>query len=114
MIKISPKAVSTIFNTDCVEVHVDGNKIYWYTREGGIARSHMNVYEFMHRCKKWALENGYELTSRISEAPHSPACNAATFSQYIDEGKWLKGRTEPEAVARALEWIMEQKEKNDT
>ncbi len=114
MMKISLKVVSAIFNIDCTEAEVNGNTIYWYTRDGGIARGNMNAYEFMHRCKEWAISEGYFLETRYIADYDKYRCLI-----HYDEND--QEHTEPcfipleesefNAVVEAVEWIKKKEKK---
>lgn len=72
----------------------------------------INIYELAHKCKEWALSKGYELrTSTIGIVD-------VYDHIYIDKEDGLTGvfincrkeaDTEPEAIFKACEYIMENK-----
>ena len=63
----------------------------------------MNIHELAHKCKEWALEQGYFLYSVIVDkeayAFVTYPCNTSLrlFSNH--------SKTEPEAIFKACEWI---------
>ena len=85
-----------------------GNTIHWQgtSIEGNIASGTMNIYEAANKCKRLAFINGYELLSRAGNRSQSKksSCNICTLDEYIDEGRWFNGATEPEAIFKAYEW----------
>ncbi len=62
---ITPELLSSVFNKDITEVTIEGDTVYWYTKDGGIARSNINIYQLAYKnCKEWALKDGWELSSK--------------------------------------------------
>jgi len=55
-IEITPETLSKIFNQDIVEVEINGGRVYWYTRHGGIARSNINRKKLDAKYKEWKKE----------------------------------------------------------
>ncbi len=116
---ISKELLSAIFNIDCTEVESNGNTIYWYTREGGIARSNINVYELANKCKEWALKvknKNYYIWTGINHNSKwdvfvTEFKSLDTFEPVRDQAVFepLGAKdTEPEAVFRACEWILKE------
>ena len=70
----------------------------------------INIYELSHKCKKWAFKNGYWLSVRLYE-PNG--FNIVIFShihsQLQKDLKEINDKTEPEAIFKACQWILEQK-----
>ena len=61
-----------------------------------------NIYELMHLMKEWAFSNDYQLYSgRL--IGHKSICSVVNFDNSFAE-------TEFEAVIKACEWILSQKE----
>jgi len=60
MLKITPELMSALTNQDVVEVETNGDRIYWYTRHGGIARSNMSRELFNNKYEAWKVENKIE------------------------------------------------------
>ena len=87
-----------------------------YGEKGNYWRSSINIYELAHRCKEWATTKNFCITS-------------STFIAEEDDNdlEWIKNKnyawaelsivdlifrakTEPEAIFKACEWILQQKE----
>ena len=65
--------------------------------------SSINIYELAHKCKEWAWDNGYTIKSYKSDEDWW----AMIRNMYINT------TTEPEAIFKACEWILEQKDKHE-
>ena len=61
----------------------------------------INIYELAHKCKEWAYEKGYQLASYPSGKDWY-VCRDPYKEPYEGDN------TEPEAIFKACEWIMEQ------
>ena len=79
----------------------------------------INIYELAHKCKEWASSYGYDLFSHRFDANASyayldlgmknviPSNNKYIFiGSYIQE---FESNTEPEAIFKACQWILENK-----
>ena len=102
---ISKKLLGAVFGNQVVtDISQSGNNIE-YSIDG--IPSRMNIYEVAHRCKEWANENDYTISShhgwKISEA--TPTIGIKGNIMRMDT---FTGTTEPEAVFKACEWILEQ------
>ena len=64
---------------------------------------HWNIYELMHKCKEWAIMNDISIGS-----VHD---GLRWKSWIVGERDDFYHTTEPEAVFKACQWIIEQKEK---
>jgi hypothetical protein len=82
-----------------------GDLIYEYESAHGYIQTDINIHELAHKCKEWAYENSYTVWSGLY-------CFAYVQKHY-NEGEELfscKADTEPEAIFKACEWILENKE----
>ena len=103
-----------VLNTDLNYIEKD-NKIgylldnrQWYF---------INIYEFAHKCKEWAYTNKYRLSSgqhRLNTKQEHYINNqiASYFCSvyYItndDSDIQIDANTEPEAIIKACEWLLE-------
>jgi len=68
----------------------------------------INIYELMHMMKEWAEKKGYILQSHIIGDSVCKISKITNYSPYIDTLEILNANTEPEAVTKACEWILEQ------
>ena len=72
---------------------------------------YMSYFELAHKCKEWAFSKGYELFSRVMSNDHQPFGNCVVYRVEADPEESLhiaNENTEPEAIFKACEWIMEQ------
>lgn len=88
------------------EIETRNNDIEYLCNVGGWHL--LNIYELAHECKKWALSNNFYIYSTV--------CIAGEGSSYITKDEDINKRlstfledTEPEAIFKACEWIMENK-----
>jgi hypothetical protein len=65
----------------------------------------INIYELAHKCKEWAFTKGYYLDS--GKQDDGFRCFIAT-KEY---STMVKQNTEPEAIFKACEYILENKDK---
>ena len=67
----------------------------------------INIYELAHKCKELALSKLYTLTSGNNHLI-SMSCS---IRRTLTDDDWTDfySDTEPEAIFKACEWIMEQK-----
>ena len=63
----------------------------------------INIYELAHKCKEWALEHDCELLSCIRSKDRA-ICDI--YSDKYDCKFTHYGETEPEAIFRACQWIL--------
>ncbi len=76
-----------------------------------VMTTYMNIYELANKAKKWAVKNGYQISStvRINAYP-----NAVIYEENnLNIIKQFKSDTEYEAIFDACEWIIESKTLKD-
>lgn len=120
----SKELLSEVFNTAIMPqenipnkvIRLDGNEIIFFTKDqkwGGDSAHRINIYELAHKCKEWAWNNnnGINLSSELTYC--------SFWRGYKDEigvdraiQKTFYADTEPEAIFKACEWIMEQLNKS--
>ena len=71
----------------------------------------INIYELAHKCKEWASINSYALESSVHMQPkRSSVAGCQIHWRYETEDlPYFEADTEPEAIFKACEWIMENK-----
>ena len=75
-----------------------GNILVWeWDKSYSNNNCSINIYELAHKCKEWALQYDYTILS---------SKGYATIS-----GKVFYDKTEPEAIFKACQWILENKDK---
>lgn len=92
------------------------NEFLYYEGENGDGK-HINIYELAYKCKEWALQQKpyYEIESRIvanntggyDSLPVAYACVIFDDMPLRE----IKAPTEPEAIFKACQWILENKDK---
>ena len=69
-----------------------------------IRTNSINVYELAHKCKEWAKDKKYPISSLVGSQ-----CNNCQFPE-SSSGAVFYGDTEPEAIFKACEWILNNKQ----
>ena len=85
------------FNGTCLRVS-NGLKIFT-----------INIHELAHKCKEWAFSNGYEL---VSGERYDDEVSCSVYKQYNQNTPDYIEKTESEAIFKACQWILENKEEN--
>ena len=76
-----------------------------------ITHDKINIYELAHKCKEWARDNEFFLRSFYDYEGAFCYISAPVWANKIDIIKTgFCSDTEPEAIFRASEWILEQVE----
>jgi hypothetical protein len=128
---ISNKLLSAILNKKCVIVDFikETNNLYYQTdcNIGTELRNKecwINVYELSERCKQWAFIKWYSIESSIDSDGFDEQDNIEwVYYVYLSDLKNIehignrnkfikefKAKTEPEAIFKACEWILENKD----
>lgn len=111
--KISTELLSEVLKLS-VKKHSLLNKqsnminITYYPHDTLIYTDYMpiNIYQLAHKCKVWALEQGYSVMSR-TRLFGGWVCELMT--DYGVEDIQFDADTEPEAVFKACQWILDNK-----
>jgi len=105
---ISEELLSTILGagvTRVVHYPKDSNLYYSFT---GTDTQHINIYELAHKCKEWAMSQGFivltygEAYYNVDVHYHS---NKSKFGNLAFSDT---AQEEPEAIFKACQWILEQ------
>ena len=121
---ISRELLSEVLGTKTIQMNpiLENNNMVGYLVYGSqdtitqIRSNHkqINIYELAHKCKEWASKLGFHLTSHtISyEAVLSKGYCQTHHVHHIDResDKPFRGLTEPEAIFKACQWILDNKE----
>ena len=98
------QTVEEIHNTKSVELrYIVSMGGYWY----------INIYELAHKCKEWA----YKRIEQLVWDEHNKVIYINIYgSDVVAEGgftydKSIEANTEPEAIFKACQWILDNKEK---
>ena len=95
-----------------------GNEIsfhYMFTKDTELHQS-INIHELAYKCKEWAYKQEYSLSSGHRFEANEWFCDYETSEEYsiraeeyysnID-AEYKMANTEPEAIFKACEWILE-------
>ena len=105
------KLLSTVLNKKVKEgigkiTIIDNLVIFAY--EGDDFLSDINLYELAHKCKEWAWKQDKEhITTTINTRKTLTGLYKTCIN---DDIEWF-AKTEPEAIFKACQWILEQKDK---
>ena len=107
--------VDDISNIELKENTITFIEDYWDEDEGsGFYRNHtINIYELAHKCKEWALSKGYILMSKPRTSSSFATCVFCKNGKCdYEDDLWndFRAGTEPEAIFKACEWILNQKD----
>ena len=72
---------------------------------------YVNIYELAHKCKEWALENGYVINSGATTSNDwcSTIYKVIKENPYIKELSHTWEQTEVESIFKACQWILDNK-----
>jgi len=81
----------------------------------GNSYRYINIHELAHKCKEWADSKGYTLNSWIADFTSDKILGWCELrdertGKSIKECPIVSDNTEPEAVFKACQWILENKE----
>ena len=101
---ISEKLLSEVLRTDneVIAVELTGNNIFWTEPKETEYAKCINIHELAHKCKEWALQYKYELLSGY--------LSGNGYVVVMEQRRTWFAPTEVEAVFKACEYILEQKE----
>lgn len=73
----------------------------------------INIYELAHKCKEWALSKGYIINSGATTSNDwsSTIYKVIKENPYIKELSHTWEQSEPEAIFRACQWILDKDSK---
>lgn len=117
---ISKELLSEVLNKKVIDDDISNIEIkdntltfiedYWDEDEGsGFYRNHtINIYELAHKCKEWITSKDYYLSTFIDFGVDNYFCKIKWFnSEYIIQNKKFIADTEPEAVFKAAQWVLD-------
>ena len=126
---ISKELLSKVLDNEVpyqVKVHkiiIKNNSLnYFYNSKdsgGGLfeANEYINIYELAHKCKEWAVNlspNKHALSSypRWGDIRNYKKTNGSYYiCQHLVSGVQFEAETEPEAIFRACQWILDKDSK---
>ena len=92
-----------------VGVQESTGRVMWFGKEYNDCRSEIDIHRVAHKCKEWALSKNYILQSSIEID-----CGYCEISYIIlNQVKkvLITAESEPEAVFKACEWILDKDSK---
>ena len=116
----SKELLSKVLGVYVTEFYLDCESlVYTYDRifnENEQYKDDINIYELAHKCKEWAVNlkpNKHALSSypRWNNIRDYPETNGNYYiCQHLVSGIQFEAATEPEAIFKACEWILENKD----
>lgn len=130
---ISKELLSEVLNDEgnvCTGNIQVTSRVIHYERNGS-QMSQINIYELAHKCKEWAHNLGYNITSGYSDMNYDGdsdmpdyriystinlRCGYHSYNSKHDVDEWHEDMifdmniTEPEAIFKACQWILDNKE----
>ena len=98
-------------------MYLSGNRlVFWYLGEYNTYpkeyRANINIYELAHKCKEWGVNQQLKHNFHISVVTHKGSEFSATIAYWSDQLKneSFRASSEPEAVFKACEWILNNKQ----
>ena len=110
---ISKELLSEVLKTECVlEIPAqEPSNLFRYIAKDphdldNVGELYINIYELAHKCKEWAAKQGYEIFS-YTECDFTFNVQAKKFNEKVQPKGWSYGTTEPDAVFKATQWVLE-------
>lgn len=104
---ISKELLSEVLGYTISSLYIAPNKTFIEVHSEGVDKR-FNTYELAHKCKEWSIKHGYLISSGLTFYENG------YFEIYIDpQGDIIKdgnSNTELEAIFKACQWILENKE----
>ena len=110
---ISKELLSEVFGIDILEVQNELYKSRLYysvaNRSKPMNRQnrYLNIHELAHKCKEWAFDAG-EWHIKSHKVIYPKGMWRVEFESPSEDLQTIHEVTEPEAIFKACEWIMEQ------
>jgi hypothetical protein len=99
---------------DCIKNRIDGRANIGDIAYRNIEWKLINIHELAHKCKEWAFNEKFILKSSLNECSITEMQFEEDWSRMED---WYRGseesHTEPEAIFKVCQWILDNKDKKD-
>jgi hypothetical protein len=114
---ISSRLLGNVLGCECTKSYFEDNHnlvhyFYEYDVTWSELRQHqkdtINIYELAHKCKEWALKHDCELLSCVKST--RSICDI--YSNLLDCKFTHYADSEPEAIFKACEWILNETNKH--
>ena len=112
---ISKELLSEVLKQETRFIRYVANNTYEVHFEKPIRLKYIiiNIYELAHKCKEWALRKNYILASESNT--YGGICNMSISSMdvgvFYNIQSTTRANTEVEAVIKACEWILNNKDR---
>ena len=113
---ISIKLLSEVLGKKVIRYDNELQILFYRDEYDSMVWAELNIYELAHKCKEWAWRN-YHYTLSSEYADNEYSCSATLtwhdFKNYpctIEEYP-IVSDTEPEAIFKACQWILDNKRK---
>lgn len=107
--KINKELLSEVFKLNIYEAYIENNKLYF---DMGLPLiQSINIYEFVHMCKEWALNKGSYINCFYNEFWWDRVEKKYT-ADIPNKNKSFYEDTEIEAVIKASEYILKEINEN--
>ena len=104
---ISKELLSEVLKKEVVKIKgIENNTLIYGCKVHDGWYDEINIYELAHKCKEWAIKIDYKIESHIHLINKKFIC-VASFCTKDNTTKFFQEHTEPEAIFKACEWIME-------
>ena len=109
---ISKELLSEVLNIEHILEFRQSVNVFWITD----AKSHVgavpiNIYELAHKCKEWALANGFAISSGIPKPFYKKRIIGAEIFKLTDFRNAIficYQESEYDAIIEACEWILKE------
>ena len=113
----SKELLGEVLDTTITELAFKNNYVEYTSSISGnpycyITYDKINIYELAHKCKEWAYRQGYVLLSGYSAygvGLFFCSCKGWVSENY-DKKIEITHNTEPEAIFKACQWILDNKD----
>lgn len=119
---ISKELLSEVLGVDIEDVYITENQVLYSIPNYEIEEdsetfyinlgTRINIHELSHKCKEWAYEKGYILYSGKEVNEYTCYFEKETGFELSNIDTWLStfSDTEPEAIFKACQWILDYKD----
>ena len=111
---ISKKLLDVVYPTDeiqeCyVDIQESTGRVMWFGKKYKDCRSEIDIHRVAHKCKEWASTHNYSVISGWEMTHWGGAYRVEVFRNSNNILFSMSTvDTEPEAIFKASEWILEQ------
>jgi len=107
MILPNKELLSAVLGEECIPLEIVVNTLYYKVSYAENTLLEINIYELIHKMKEWAYNTyGLELQSGRCCGVYYCWDETTGYDTYMCDAS--EAKTEPEAVTKACEWILEQ------